>query len=53
MGTYLNMRVRLYDLDYTLEIRDGNSDKSPLIGKFSEGHIPASIQSTRNHLWMK
>ena len=39
--------------DY-LEIRDGNSESSPLIGKFCGSNIPPNvIQSSGNHLWIK
>ena len=38
--------------DY-LEIRDGDSDVSPLIGKFFGENIPHSLQSTQNKLWIR
>ena len=38
--------------DY-LEIRDGPSDDSPLLGKLCGSDIPAPIQSTQNQLRMK
>lgn len=38
--------------DY-LEIRDGNSEKSPLIGRFCGNKIPASIHSTNNNMWIR
>ena len=38
--------------DY-LEIRDGPSDVSPLLGKLCGSEIPAPIQSSQNQLWMK
>ena len=40
------------DFDY-LEIRDGNSGDSPLLGKLCGSDIPAPIQSSHNHVWMK
>ena len=38
--------------DY-LEIRDGPSDDSTLVGKLCGSVIPAPIQSTQNQMWMK
>ena len=38
--------------DY-IEIRDGNSKQSPLIGIFSGKDIPKSMQTTKNMLWMR
>ena len=38
--------------DY-LEIRDGPSDDSSLLGKLCGSEIPAPIQSSQNQLWMK
>ena len=38
--------------DY-LEIRDGPSDYSSLLGKLGGSQIPAPIQSSQNHLWME
>ena len=39
-------------LDY-LEIRDGSSAASPLLGKLCGSEIPAPIQSSQNEVWMK
>ena len=36
-----------------IEIRDGNSSDSELIGKFCDTNIPATIQSTNNNLWIR
>ena len=41
------------DTEDYLEIRDGNSENSPLIGKFSGKNIPKTIQTTRNMMWMR
>ena len=41
------------DDDDFLEVRDGVSDKSPLIGKFFGENIPHSLQSTQNKLWIR
>uniref|UniRef100_H3ANE1 Tolloid like 1 n=1 Tax=Latimeria chalumnae TaxID=7897 RepID=H3ANE1_LATCH len=38
--------------DY-LELRDGNSENSPLIGRFCGYDRPEDIKSTSNALWMK
>ena len=38
--------------DY-VEIRDGKSKDSPLMGKFCGENIPPSIQSTQNFMWIK
>lgn len=56
--TFLNLKFLTFDLDATdckdyLEIRDGDSEKSPLIGTFCGTKIAESIQSTQNQLWMK
>ena len=38
-----------------MEIRDGNSDISPLMGKFcgDETIIPPEMTSTQNQLWIR
>ena len=36
-----------------LEIRDGGSEESPLIGKFRGSSFPSTIKSTQNDLWMR
>ncbi|XP_006629277.1 dorsal-ventral patterning tolloid-like protein 1 isoform X2 [Lepisosteus oculatus] len=38
--------------DY-LEVRDGNTENSPLIGRFCGYDKPEDIRSTSNNLWMK
>ena len=38
--------------DY-LEIRDGQSEESPLLGKICGTDIQAPINSTQNHLWIR
>lgn len=38
--------------DY-LEVRDGTSENSPLIGRFCGYDKPEDIRSTSNTLWMK
>ena len=40
------------DEDY-LEIRDGSSEKSQLIGTFCGSNLPRTIQLSQNQLWMK
>ena len=37
----------------SLEIRDGSSAASPLLGNLCGSKIPAPIQSSQNQLWMK
>ena len=39
-------------MDY-VEIRDGSSEESPLIATFCGSNFPRTIQSTKNHIWMK
>uniref|UniRef100_A0A4W3K7X0 Cubilin n=1 Tax=Callorhinchus milii TaxID=7868 RepID=A0A4W3K7X0_CALMI len=39
-------------LDY-VEVRDGDSETDPLIGKFCGSTIPAVITTSRNNLWIK
>ena len=61
-GTYISLQIKTFELlmnpvmakchdsriqDF-LEIRDGNSSESLLIGKFCGTDIPGSIQSTLN-----
>ena len=36
-----------------LEIRDGNSEDSPLLGKFCGTAIPMGIKSSQNNMWMR
>ena len=57
-GTFVSMRVLSTDInchaagsDY-IEMWDGISEKSPLIGKFcgNSENIPAIIQTTQSHL---
>lgn len=38
--------------DY-LEVRDGNSENSPLLGRFCGYDKPDDIKTSSNHLWMK
>ena len=47
---FLSMNIKCYDY---LEIRDGPSDVSPLLGELCGSEIPAPIQSSQNQLWMK
>ena len=58
-NTYLNLHILIFDLHYTyhcddyLEIRDGISEDSPLIGKFCGNTFPQSIQTTQSKVWTK
>ena len=50
MDIYVNSSG--YCGDY-LEIRDGSSAASPLLGKLCGSEIPAPFQSSKNQVWMK
>ena len=55
-NTFVNVTIRifsLYDGKGYLEIRDGNSEESPLIGVYAGDISPTTIQSTQNHTWLK
>ena len=49
----MNISTDRYCSRKYLEIRDGPSENSPLVGKFCDKEIPAHIQSSQNHIWMK
>lgn len=57
-GMYINISFHTIDIDCQgttsdfLEVRDGNSEKSPLMGRFcgNVSNVPALMQSTQNHL---
>ena len=55
-NTFLTLRFHNFDLvkgrDY-LEIRDGGSEESPLIGKLSGTDINNTLQTTQNKVWIK
>lgn len=66
-GTYISLQIKIFGLlvnparakcqdtkiqDF-IEIRDGNSSESLLIGEFCGTDIPGSIQSTRNNIWIR
>ena len=54
-NTY-NVRYDTYDTtcnDDYLEIRDGYSAVSPLMGKFCGTNISRTIVSTQNNLWLR
>ena len=61
-GTYIELEIQsdmdqwgcgdLEGSDY-LEIRDGDSEQSQLIGQFCGAGIPESIETSQNHLWIK
>ena len=59
-GTFISFNVlmfNLYDKDCPdkdfLEIRDGGSETSPLIGKFCGQNIPPYLHTTQNQAWIK
>ena len=57
-ATYLNLTMHMFDLDKNdyfgyFEIKDGDSESSPRIGKFLGSNIPKSIQTTQGRAWIK
>ena len=60
-GFFISLSTLVFDLyesplagkDAYLEIRDGNSQESTLIGIFRGSNIPAAIKSTQNNIWMR
>ena len=68
VGTFINMTIIMFDISVIdsfgreeyfcnlidfLEIRDGPSQNSPLIGRFCGTNIPSYIVSTQNLLWIR
>ena len=60
-GTYIELSTVAFEVespdsgviyDY-LEVRDGNSEESQVIGKFSGYSIPAQIHSSHNGIWLR
>ena len=39
--------------DDFLEIRDGPSKQSPVVGKFCGTNMPTSVESTQNIMWIR
>ena len=59
-STFLDLSFHMFDLrkkyqsiDDNIEIRDGGSEASPLIGSFFKNSIPKFTQTTKNKVWMK
>ena len=54
-GTYINLTILKFDIwsDDVLEIRDGSSMRSPLMGEFWGNNLPPLIQSTQNNMWIR
>ena len=62
-GMFVNMSFISIDVNcqgsYTtsdyVEMRDGNSEDSPLMGRFcgNGSNVPAFIQTSKNHLWIR
>ena len=54
-GTYIDITFIQFDVynNNILEIRDGNSEESPLIGMFTGTVVPAYIKSTQNNIWIR
>ena len=61
LGNYIKISVLHVDIDCSgitsdfIEIRDGNSDTSPLMGKFcgNDTIIPPGMTCTQNQLWIR
>ena len=53
MDIHMSRSSSHFYCDHYLQIRDGSSAASPLLGKLCGYEIPAPIQSTQNHVWMK
>ena len=55
--TYLILRVKKFQLNFMcldyLEVRDGQFETSPKIGKFCGSKMPTTIQTTRSHAWLR
>ena len=57
-GTYVNTSFNTMDIDCQatpsdfIEMRDGNSEESPLIGRYcgNGSNVPDLMQTTQNHL---
>ena len=54
-GNFINLTIPNFNSGYSdfLEIRDGSTENSPLIGTFWGLNINISIQSTHNNLWIR
>ena len=62
-STYIDLTIINLETDSTtdstghlkdfLEVRDGESDKSPLISKFFGANVTASVQSTDNFMSLR
>ena len=62
-GTIITMEIVAFDLEKpwreggkctdNLEIRDGSTEESPLIGRFCSNNIPTFMQSSQNKMWMR
>ena len=59
-GTYIKLKILKFNLTFDtscnddfLEIRDGYTAGSPLIGKFCGNDIPTAIESSQNNVWLR
>ena len=55
MGSYIKLVAMAMELENDvdcLEVRDGDSDEAPLLGKFC-GKMPSTISSTQNNMWLR
>ena len=53
---YINLTFLVLDIkqdDHYIEIRDGSSGESPLMGVFQGLEIPAPFQSIQNYIWIR
>ena len=60
IGTYITITVLNMDINYhtscyydLLEIRDGSSRDSPMVGQFCGNNIPPSFSSSHNNMWIR
>ena len=58
--TYIKLKILKFNLTFDtscnddyLEIRDGYTAASPLIGKFCGNDIPTAIESSQNNVWLR
>ena len=59
-GSYVNLAINNMDIEHEptcaydyLEIRDGNSEESPIMRKLCGNEIPPLMQSAQNNVWMR
>ena len=59
-GKFINLTVEEFEIEEHsdcdwdfLEIRDGDSENSPIIGKFCGSNIPSTLHTTQNNIWIR